>query len=73
MVINDEELRRSTRMKEKKNIKEISTTDVYVTLTEEEVNDTKMHVEARELLGLEPEFEIIGDPDGEYNVARNRH
>ena len=59
-------------MKDEEHIEGIRKTGMRVTLTEEEVNDIKMHAEARKLLGFEPEFEIIGDPDGEYNIGRER-
>lgn len=46
---------------------------VTVNLTQQEVDDVKEWVNAVHALGFEPEFEIIGDPNGEYNVGRKRH
>ena len=45
---------------------------VEVTLTDQEVSDVEEYVRAVAALGFEPEFEIIGDPNGEYNIGRKR-
>jgi hypothetical protein len=46
---------------------------VTVNLSQQEVDDVKEWVNAVHALGFESEFEVIGDPNGEYNVGRKRY